>query len=410
MSETEYREYRHEDAESFLRLHDTAFPKMSAEFWDRFSHGPVTASVALMDGEVVGTVPFHLRDFRIRPGVVVPVACEFSVCVREDLRGTGIGSGLMAKAKEFLRERCLAMMVYRGDERSPAYHYYARNGHHDMIYLRPWVRRGSTGVDAGEVERRGWEEFLAEEAEHLAVFRNAYAAHGGFPERGSGYYAPAAHTPEYNEVPVELTVLSRRGVVGAHSSTPAVTSLRGYAIVGEERYVPALHLMEIAVMDNDLAEALPLLATFAEMAVERGVPAVASMPDSSPYVPALRALGFEPQPRSQRSMMIMVHALDPEGLASAVWRESEATAGLEVHAWTPERQVVLHRPCQGRAREVLLEMKEAELTRLLFGRLDLRAAVAQGTVTAVGADAADIDAIAGALPFTEWAYHYLDFV
>ena len=33
MAEIAHREYQPEDAESFLRQHDSCFPAMSAEFW-----------------------------------------------------------------------------------------------------------------------------------------------------------------------------------------------------------------------------------------------------------------------------------------------------------------------------------------------------------------------------------------
>ena len=371
-------------------------------YWQRWTAtAAVTAAVAILDGEVVGTVPFHLRDFLVRPGVPVRAAWEFSVCVREDLRDKGVGSGLMRAAKQFLRGRCQAMMVYREDERSPAYRYYCRNGHHDMAYLRPWVRQGALDIGAEAVDVLGWDEFLHHEAAFLEVFHSAYGAYGGYPPRHGGYYGPATDTPQYAEVPLALTALASRDGAGI---------LRGYAILGEERLNPALHLMEIAARDSDATVALSLLTAHARMAADRGLPAVASMLDSSPYAPALRVLGFTPRPRSDASMMVMMHPLDPEGLASAAWQESEATAALEVAAFTPEREVVLHRATRGPAKRVLLEMKEEALARMLVSRLDLSAAIAHETVTAIGANAADIDAIAQALPYTAWAYHYLDFV
>jgi len=406
MAGIEYREYRPEDAESFLRLHDSVFPRLSSEFWQVWSRGPVTAAVALMDGEVVGAVPFHFRDFRVRPDAVVRVAFEYSVCVREDLRSKGVGSRLMATAKEFLRGRCHAMMVYRGDEQSPGYRFYARNGHHDLIYLRPWTYEGSSIAPPHMVGRQSYEEFLAREADALAVFASAYDTYGGYPARHPGYYGPAVNTTQYNEVPLDLTVLH---VAGCTANEP---SLRGYAIVGEEKLRPTLHLLEIAALGNDLSIALPLLSAFASMAGEsdEALPASALLPDSSPYVPVLRALGFRQTPRAQSAMMVMAYLLDPEGMARTLWRENEAAASMTVMAWTPRRQLVLHRAAEGNGKEIILEMKEDALTRLLFGRLDLRSAVHQERVTAVGAEPSDIEAIAQALPFTPWAYHHLDYI
>jgi len=397
----EYREYRPEDAASFLRLHDSVFPPISDEFWRQFSARDVTAAVAIADGEVVGCVPFQFRQLRLRPGATVRVAWEWSVCVREDLRGTGVGLRLMEVAKEFLRGRCAALAVYRNDEFSPPYRFYRRAGHHDLLYIRPWVHRGAASVPPGGLERWTWGEFLAHEGEALEAFGAAYAAYGGIPERHLGYYGPAVQSSEYAEVPVDLSVLVRCGPHGA---------LAGYAILGLERLNPALHLMEIAVRGHDGEVALSLLAGLISAAAEHHVPAVVALPDSAPACALLAALGFVPRSRAESSMVLMLHALDPEVLARAAWRESPATEYLAVLAWTPQRQVWLHRASRTPARPITLELHEETLTRLVSCRLDLAAALSQGSVTALGADDATLAAIGQALPLTPWAYHYLDFV
>ena len=401
MAEIEYREYRPEDAASFLRLHDSAFPKMSADFWREFSSHEVTAAVAILDGEVVGTVPFQFRDFRVRPGVTIRVAWEFSVCVREDLRGTGVGSSLMTIAKKFLHGRCVAMAVYRNDETSAAYRYYARNGHRDLLYMRPWSLSGGGCIASADVSTRSWEDFLGHEAEYLDVFAAAYRLYGGFPQRYPGYYARAVRTSEYDEIPVDLSILECRDNSGV---------LSGYAIIGIEQDLPTQHLMEIAVRGNDATLAQSLVAGFVQTVAGRGLSAVISTADSSPAMSFLPALGFDPKSRAESSMVIMAYIVDPDAFAQRVWRESERTRNLDVVAWTPQREAFLHRADGDGSRRVILEMKEDALTRLLFGRLDLVIAFRQGTVTALGDGAMEIAAISDALPFSVWTYHYLDFV
>jgi hypothetical protein len=291
------------------------------------------------------------------------------------------------------------MMVYRNTERSAGYRYYARNGHHDLLYARTWTRDEASetmwpdGLPDG-LRRVSWDAFLADEERYRTLFRQAYAAYGGSPDRVAGFYSPAVNTPQYNEVPVTLTVLA--------------AGQAGYLIAGREHDTPVMHLMEIAVRDNDMSVAAQLLAGLCSLAGESGAQPVAMTNDGAPVIPTLQAAGFQPQGRSADPMMIMAHVLAPETLAAAVWREGAATEALEVVAWTPEREVMLHRTVMPRGRRITLEMKEDALARLLFCRLDLQAAIAQEIVTAVGATGAEVRAIAAALPFTPWTYHYLD--
>jgi GNAT superfamily N-acetyltransferase len=189
------REYRPEDGPGYLRVHAQAFPPLTLDYWERWTRVPTTASIALLDDEVVGAVPFVFRDLVVRPGVVVRVAWEYSVCVAAQMRDTGIGSKLMTEAKRFLPGRCVAMMVYRNTERSAGYRYYARNGHHDLLYARAWRRAPSASGFPEGVRRVQWETFLRDEARYRARYVEAHAIHGGSPVRIPGFYGPGFLLP-----------------------------------------------------------------------------------------------------------------------------------------------------------------------------------------------------------------------
>ncbi|NPV07646.1 MAG: GNAT family N-acetyltransferase [Anaerolineae bacterium] len=395
------REMRPQDVSSWLAVHSTHFPPLTEEAGFRWAaREDVTAILALRGSEPVGAVPFHLRDFRVNPQAAVGAGFEHAVLVKESLRDQGIGSRMMDVAKEILLGRCDAMMVYRGAERSAGYRFYARNGHHDLAYLRPFVLDQPRLQPTTKAERSGRELLLEREGEFLAVFDSAYGRYGGFPSRRPGYYKDAFSSAYFDMIPHEF-VLIRVEEQGA---------LQGYALISRELAHGRAQLLELATRGGDSTAAHAVLQEAVTLASEWGVGLRTFATDCSPYARTLLGLGFRPVPRSESSMMIMGYVLDPASLASKVWQENEEAEGLEVEVWTPLREAVIHRPSGRATGRVTLEMKEDSLTRLLLSRLDLMAAVRQDLVTVVGGNDREVDAISRALPLAPWAYHHLDYI
>src|SRR5437868_5826355 len=118
----EVREYRPEDAAAALALRNAIFPPIGPEHWPQSQ----TAAVALLDGQMVGVIPFTVRDFEIAPGVAIRGAFANSVAVAEEYRDRGIGTRMMAEARSFLPRWAEAMFVYTGDEGAGlAYRFYS---------------------------------------------------------------------------------------------------------------------------------------------------------------------------------------------------------------------------------------------------------------------------------------------
>ncbi|MGQ9515392.1 MAG: GNAT family N-acetyltransferase [Thermoproteota archaeon] len=187
MVEVEYREYRHEDSDGYNRIHDQEWRHVPEAFWYEWSRRSDTKmSVALIEGNVIGGIPFQIRNFRIGKGVTIETAFEYSVIVDKEHRGKGIGTNMMNAAKQFLRGRCDAMMVYRGGETTKGYNFYAKNGHYDISYIRqrtminPKLRHSRAEV--GNVD-----DLLADEDEVMRMFHSAYDPYGGYLERHKGY-------------------------------------------------------------------------------------------------------------------------------------------------------------------------------------------------------------------------------
>src|SRR5215212_8681610 len=127
-TQIEVREYRAEDADAALALRNQVFPPIGPQHWAKSQ----TAAIALLDGRLVGVVPFTIRTFALAPSVVIRVAFANSVAVADDLRGMGIGTRMMDSAKLFLAARAEALCVYTSHEATgPQYRFYHRSGHHD---------------------------------------------------------------------------------------------------------------------------------------------------------------------------------------------------------------------------------------------------------------------------------------
>ncbi|MGI6207642.1 MAG: GNAT family N-acetyltransferase [Anaerolineae bacterium] len=396
-----YREMRPEDVPGWRLLHCTHFPPLTDEQGLRWaSREDVTAALALRGDEPVGAIPFHIRDFRTAPGVTVRGAFEHAVLVHESMRDQGVGSKMMDLAKEFFLGRCDALMVYRGAERSAGYRFYARNGHHDLSYWRPLILEEPCPQPLSGAEHSGLEPLLEREDEFLAVFESAYAGFGGFPQRRPGYWQWAFDSAYFDMIPQEFVLIRRE----------EGNAIQGYVLLGREVEHPRVHLLEVATRNADADLARALLQEAITLAAQWQATFRAFSTDHSPYARTLLELGFRAVPRSESSMMTMAYVLDPATLGPRVWQENEETEGLEVDVWTPLREAIIHQPTGATKAKVTLEMKEETLTRLLFNRLDLLAAVRQESVTVVGGGAKEVEAIARALPLAPWAYSHVDYI
>ena len=128
--------------------------------------------------------------------------------------------------------------------------------------------------------------------------------------------------------------------------------------------------------------------------------------DRGPFISAYLDLGMEPSPRAN---MVMALPLDIEGIVHGAW-ESKFDPALEIQVWTPERELYLTRSQASDRVPVLLEMKEEALVRWVMGRLDFRARVREGTITATGINDRIVDSLARTMPLTPWVYHHLDYI
>jgi len=403
LEKLQFREMRdEEDVAGYLEVHNTHWKPVSMEFWREWTKTEeVTMALALMDGKVVGGIPFHIRDFRVRPDAVIKAAFEFSVIVREDLRDRGIGSRMMDTAKNFLKGRVDVMMVYRGGELTPGYNFYFKNEHYDVSYLRPRILKKPYAKTEHRVKMAEIDELFNREEEALKVFKSAFDEFGGYPERVTGYWRRALNSMNIQEIPQDFTFFYIEDD----------DSLVGYAIVSKLRSEPLVSILEWATLNGDKNLASQLITGISRFAAQNKCAVRIFSQDFSLYDDVLKKSGFIGIPRSESSMMIMAHLVDPESLAKKVWRENENLRDVKVTAWSPRRQVVIHQAESGAPRkEIALEMKDDILTRLLLSRIDILSAVKQELITVVKGEMNDIRELALSLPYTPWEYHEIDYI
>lgn len=397
IEELDVREFREEDLPSAHALHNDVFPPVPLEEMRRWmSRADVTAGVAVRDGEVVGEIPLHVRRFVIRPGVTARLAFEHCVCVRKEMRGQGVGSAIQQEIRRFMAARADVLSVYRGAERSPAYNYYRNNGLADCCYVRAWTLEDPARVAADPPELCDVPAVLDRAEQFAGAFDDAYAHAGGYEQRLPGFYETAFAQFEAVELQTQYRALVAEGDGGP----------RGHCIVGISPG-EAVRIMELATRARSPATADRLVRDACAVAAGADAAVRVMLHDGGVYRPVIEALGFTPEPRGD---MIMADPLDAERLANLTWAPQAELADVLVRVWTPEEEVVVHRPGGEPAREVTLEMKHEQAVRWLMSRLDLRAAVRTETVTCRGARPGDVEALSRAIPFTPWEYQAIDHI
>jgi GNAT superfamily N-acetyltransferase len=389
-AQVEVRQYRPEDANAALALRNRVFPPIGSEHWTESQ----TAAVALLDGCLVGVIPFTIRPFALGPDVVIRAAFANSVAVAEDLRGMGIGTRMMDTASQFLAAHAEAMCVYTGHEAAgPQYRFYRRSGHHDLLYPR---RMTKPVPDRRKVPLPGIavvsiDELAIVEAELLEVYSACYSGSGGFPMRELGYWQRALASQIFVEIPYEAFDL----VLARESGR-----LSGYAITGtreQETFV-----LESAV--PRAADAVVLWEAVEALAASRNTKrlSIQGSDFATPLHGSLLRAGFTAQPRDD---VLCGQVVAPESVYATSLRAAGGD-GTAFEVWTPERTL---RFGPGEV-SLQLEMKESDLHRLLLRRLDLESAVHEQRVTVRLGGWDSIRRVASVLSPVPWVYHHLDYV
>jgi len=395
-----YRLYRPSDLEPTLALVNQIFqvenPKIPLAAWEKLEAGDHVTVLAEDAGRIVGAIPYDLRTFALRPGHSIRAAFAHCVGVAADYRAAGVGSGMMAHAKQALKPYCDGLFVYTSGEGHAPYTFYQRNGFVDLHYSRTYTLTEFTGEGDPAIEITPLNPATLDGAALYAIYREAYPVQGGFPVREPSYWQRAFASIIYVQIPCAF-YLARAHVDG---------QLAGYGLFAYNArgaHMPrGVYILELAAPARYPGLAERLLRAIIAAAPSLGAQAVSMQASGAhPALPDLLKLGFQAAPRAQATV-VAGQLLDLEKAWAALADGREAPA---LHLWTPQRQLDL--PGSGPA--ITLEMKEETLQRLFLCREDPATALRDERITSP-AGLLPVPALQALFQPAPWVHHGLDWI
>jgi hypothetical protein len=225
--------------------------------------------------------------------------------------------------------------------------------------------------------------------ELLRVYQTCFASYGGTPRRSPRYWTTAFESAIFVAHPHD-----RFGMAAVSGDS----GLEAYALAGL-RHGEAI-VLEWAAVSEPAADRLWRLVERLARDWHASAAVVHAQELTGPFSAALRRAAFSPDPRDD---VLCGQVLRPEAVFGSRWPDRTAPT---VEVWTPRRELRLGSGDP----DVVLEMKEGTLHRLLLARVDLGELVRRQRVTVRVGDLDAVDSISEALAPAPWVYHHLDYV
>ncbi len=370
------------------------------------------------EGGATAAMPLSRRTIEVAPGRRLRVGWVSSNQFASGMRVRRQTRGTAGCWPELLPEVDALVVVLR-DQPSLAARWYAQTGFAAVAALRclylemlepPAGPAGRYAMRvAGVEEVGGWGRQM------VAVHEEVFGNYGGPVVRGEDFWARTLPHHFYREHYQFQVIGLWSGGGGAAQEGGEL--LMGYAVVGWSGWHskrPRMDILELATRQWDTGVAQELIRTTCQLAWSknvREVRAVISVHD--PYRGYLMRTGFE----DRWGYAMQVKWLHPQryldGLAVA-----EALGDVAVQLDSPGQvSLRLGATAGAGARTVRLQTGAAGLTRLLCQRLEVAAAVRDGTLLVRegaggggGAAEEEVGRVAMALPWTPWTFHMLDYI
>ena len=390
--EITYRFYSHADAEQTNQLAHAAFEiaPFPPETWQKMEEQHHATVLAEKGQQIVGAIPFDLRDFLIRPGLSLKTAFAHMVCVDEHHRSRGVGSGMMRFARENLPTFSEAMFVYTGSEGVAPYTFYQKNKFIDLHYSRFHQLDHPSGELPSGLQVQPFIPEQIGEGVLNACYQQAYADYAGFPVHTPGYWREMMEGIIFAEIPTEFQIATEY-----HGG-----DLAGYALLGFANH--SCTILELACASSSQTGIARLIQAAACTAGQRGCKDLRMLASTHhPATPVLTDLGFQTISREDAMVTAgMVFQFE------AVWQKLCANRppfGLSI--WTPTRRLELTGP----GAPVHLEMKDTILERLFLCRESFAAAWEAETITS-SSTRLPVSVLTDLFQSCRWVYHWFEWI
>jgi len=387
-------------------------PITPSHWRDMEGHDHITY-LALHADQVIGAIPFALRDFCITPRTSVRSAFAHMVSIDPEHRNRGLGSQLMDWSLNNLKGICDLVCVYTGCEGHSPYRFYQHNGFFDLSYAYRYDHPAVNHPIPEDFQFHPIDQIQLLESALSKCFQQCYSDDAGFPKRGPGFWMKASKSIIFHQGPRLLGILAR------HNQG----QILGYALLAKERDL--FKILELACHKNDSDTATRLLAGSNSIAGQENLSRTVIYCSSNwPFLELLRKLGWECGSREvnldpeypddpdpwERHRIIAGRILNFGRLFGKHWAEGEEALDISLRVWTGATKSLLLHPSHPGARMVNLEMKEETLHRFLLHRINLRQAIKAEWITVQTGKPEDIEQIHSLFLPSPWQYFEMDYI
>lgn len=357
----------------------------------------MTGVLAFDRGKLIGAIPLEPRIFDLGDGESLRLLWVSAAHVDPEYRSRGVGGRLDVKIREVFFPDYKAIFVYRDDENSPAYRWYARLGYQLLLPILAFkIQVFPVGACLNYNCWTSTDQIKSIERELFDCFQRNCRHFGGGPRRHPTFWSERIDAHYYRRFYKYLVV-----------TIPQDHRVKGYAILGETDMrdkVKRLDILEHCAPDDPQAREELFLAIM-QLAYNRNLAEVrVQMSPQDPGICWVQKFGFENRWRTNL-MGVLMRPI--EYLRDQVFSVADIEGRYKITVETP----VIGRQSIGNGnRELGLFMSDAELTRLLLKRTNMRTAVEEGRIVVTKYEEEALGLLDSLLRARQWQFHQIDYV